>query len=194
MTDWTRVRGFDLSKRYGNHGWLFTLHGTPMLVTGKWRCACGRQASEPVNGVSIESVLRECAVRWTKHVERMPQHASLEQASASEKREVIASGITRSLEHPSTPQDIDPVYCWVCGDTVGQTIGADVHTYHHIDCPCRTSDVPSDPYCARGNGCGEDVHEECCPSCHPHTYMERSYQRRSRPGLEQPSLGTDLEQ
>jgi hypothetical protein len=80
---------------------------------------------------------------------------------------LLAQSLRKSTsEHPHTAQEIDPLFCWVCGEEVDRETA---HTYHAVGCPCRTVDLPADPHCHRLNGCGEDVHEEHCPSCHPPT-------------------------
>ena len=52
--------------------------------------------------------------------------------------------------------------CYVCE----QEITGWTHTYHAEGCPRREPDctVLSED-CHNLSGCGEDVHEECCPTC-----------------------------
>jgi len=55
--------------------------------------------------------------------------------------------------------------CWVCG---GEITDEDPHTYHAEGCRLRDPEVAAciraHP-CSELSGCGEDVHETCCPTC-----------------------------
>jgi hypothetical protein len=65
----------------------------------------------------------------------------------------------KPLEHPFTRL----VRCWVCHLSLHLD---EAHTHHAEGCPCRAlAWLPSDGHCLRLSGCGEDVHEACCPTC-----------------------------
>lgn len=58
--------------------------------------------------------------------------------------------------------------CYVCGDEITHH-HAEPHTYHAEGCPLRDPephvDFPSADDCVHLSGCGEDVHDCCCPTC-----------------------------
>ena len=49
--------------------------------------------------------------------------------------------------------------CIVCGQGINRF--EDPHTFHEEGCPAR---LESGAECIN-NGCGDDVHAECCPTC-----------------------------
>jgi hypothetical protein len=54
--------------------------------------------------------------------------------------------------------------CAVCGQGINRF--EDPHTYHAENCPLRDPEPHSEHEdCAERYGCGEDVHESCCPTC-----------------------------
>jgi hypothetical protein len=70
------------------------------------------------------------------------------------------------LSHLFNPEASAPRACYQCGKPLDT---ATAHSYHAEGCPLRDDHAlelgPDD--CARGHGCGEDVHPECCPTCNP---------------------------
>jgi hypothetical protein len=55
--------------------------------------------------------------------------------------------------------------CYVCEGILDTEVA---HTYHGEGCPLRTVDPHDDltaEACLDSEGCGGDVHEECCPTC-----------------------------
>jgi hypothetical protein len=54
--------------------------------------------------------------------------------------------------------------CWVCMEELDTD---DAHTFHAPRCPLRQVQPCHAEHltCARMRGCGEDVHDSCCPTC-----------------------------
>ncbi len=55
--------------------------------------------------------------------------------------------------------------CYVCQRAISRL--AQPHTFHAEGCPWRNPDGDGDPNrpCEGLDGCGEDVHAACCPTC-----------------------------
>ena len=75
------------------------------------------------------------------------------------------------LEHHTVlaSEEDSALWCWVCGNHMRSYDNP--HTYHHATCPLRYEfhESASDwaAACIHAEGCGEDVHERCCPTCTP---------------------------
>jgi hypothetical protein len=68
--------------------------------------------------------------------------------------------------------------CYVCREPIAD----DPHTFHEEGCPMRDERPCAQAMCLQLSGCGEDCHDECCPTCTGQAF---------EPDLDAPVLGRE---